>query len=80
MLTLSIVLLLFILYNIEMVNKQTCKMKKNIIITEGKDKSSKVPAPSVVLESLRLTLADYRKRLDNTSEEVRSISCQSLLY
>lgn len=40
-------------------------------ITEGKDgKSSKTPAPSVVLESLRLTLADYRKRLDNTSEEV----------
>ena len=49
-------------------------MKKYIIITEGKDKSSKVPAPSVVLESLRLTLADYRKRLDNTSEEVRNIS------
>lgn len=43
----------------------------NFETSESKDsKSSKTPTPSVVLENLRLTLSDYRKRLDNTSEEV----------
>ena len=40
-------------------------------ISEGKEsKSGKTPAPAIVLENLRLTLTDYRKRLDNTSDEV----------
>ena len=42
-------------------------------VTEGKDGKSKTPAPSMVLENLRLTLTDYRKRLDNTSDEVMRI-------
>ena len=41
------------------------------VISEGKDsKFGKTPAPAVVLENLRHTLTDYRKRLDNTSDEV----------
>ncbi|XP_060080102.1 coiled-coil domain-containing protein 171-like [Ylistrum balloti] len=40
--------------------------------TKGKSKkdSSKQPNPSVVLESLRQTLSEYKKRLDNTSGEL----------
>ncbi|XP_060582945.1 coiled-coil domain-containing protein 171-like, partial [Ruditapes philippinarum] len=40
-------------------------------------KGNKTPAPSVVLENLRLTLADYRKRLDNTSEELNKMKKSS---
>ena len=36
----------------------------------GKKEGSKVPAPSTVLESLRVTLMEYKKRLDDTTEEV----------
>ena len=49
--------------------------KKSLVFSEGKDsKSGKTPAPAVVLENLRLTLTDYRKRLDNTSDEVHMSS------
>ena len=49
-------------------------------VSEGKDGKSKTPAPSVVLENLRLTLTDYRKRLDNTSDEVKIDSCKGICY
>ena len=48
-------------------------------VSEGKDGKSKTPAPSVVLENLRLTLTDYRKRLDNTSDEVNTVSYTSTM-
>ncbi|XP_052797056.1 coiled-coil domain-containing protein 171-like isoform X2 [Mya arenaria] len=43
----------------------------------GKEKGSKSPAPSIVLENLRLTLSDYRKRLDQTSEELTKMKKSS---
>ncbi|XP_052280653.1 coiled-coil domain-containing protein 171-like isoform X2 [Dreissena polymorpha] len=45
--------------------------------TKGKEKVSKNPAPSIVLENLRLTLSDYRKRLDQTSEELTKMKKSS---
>lgn len=61
---------------------------QNFQITEGNkpakksgqqksnDKTNKT-TPSVVLENLRLTLADYRKRLDNTLEELTKMKKSS---
>ncbi|XP_053405701.1 coiled-coil domain-containing protein 171-like isoform X2 [Mercenaria mercenaria] len=53
------------------------KQKKNTQQKGKESKGSKTPAPSVVLENLRLTLSDYRKRLDNTSEELTKMKKSS---
>jgi hypothetical protein len=36
----------------------------------GKKESDKLPAPTTVLESLRHTLSEYKRRLETTSDEV----------
>ncbi|KAL3866903.1 hypothetical protein ACJMK2_044153, partial [Sinanodonta woodiana] len=36
----------------------------------GKKEGNKMPPPSIVLENLRLTLSEYRKKLDHTSDEL----------
>ncbi|KAL4227318.1 hypothetical protein ACF0H5_012763 [Mactra antiquata] len=57
-------------------NKPT---KKSTTASKSKENksSSKAPSPSVVLENLRVTLSDYRKRLDNTSEELTKMKKSS---
>lgn len=38
--------------------------------TRGKKESDKLPAPTTVLESLRHTLSEYKRRLESTSDEL----------
>lgn len=39
-------------------------------LIESKKESDKLPAPTHVLESLRHTLSEYKRRLESTSDEV----------
>lgn len=55
-----------------MIKVQLCNIMfdGNISISESKKDGKSVPAPSSVLETLRVTLSEYKKRLDDTTEEV----------
>jgi hypothetical protein len=44
--------------------------KMGFFLPGGKKESDKLPAPTTVLESLRHTLSEYKRRLETTSDEV----------
>ncbi|XP_022332700.2 coiled-coil domain-containing protein 171-like isoform X2 [Crassostrea virginica] len=51
-------------------NFQVDEKPKRTSISKSKKDNKNTPAPSSVLETLRLTLSEYKKRLDETTEEL----------